>query len=119
VFAVVVAILLLGNRQVLVDFTAVALAPVLLAFVIAAALGWALARANALAAADRRAVTIEVAFQNVALAVGMAMTFFPALAGVAITSILWGITHLTLGFALAAVWQCVPLRAPTVRVADA
>jgi bile acid:Na+ symporter, BASS family len=62
-------------------------------------------------AADRRAVTLEVAFQNVALAlaIGMAVVFFPALAGVAITSILWGVVHLTLGFALAAVWMRVPI----------
>ena len=62
-----------------------------------------------LVAADRRAVTLEVAFQNVALAVGMAVAFFPSLAGVAITSILWGITHLTLGFALAALWMRMPI----------
>lgn len=112
VFAVVVAMLLLGNRHVLVPFTEVALPPVLIAFAIAAALGWGLARGSGLAAAERRAVTLEVAFQNVALAVGMAVTFFPALAGAAITSILWGVTHLTLGFALAAAWQRVPLQAP-------
>jgi bile acid:Na+ symporter, BASS family len=109
VFAVVVAIFLLGNVQVLGHFTEVAAPPVLLTFVIAAALGWGLARVTGLAAAERRAVTLEVAFQNVALAVGLAVAFFPALAGVAITSILWGITHLTLGFVLAAVWMRVPI----------
>jgi hypothetical protein len=62
-----------------------------------------------LVAADGRAVTLEVAFQNVALAIGMAIVFFPGLAGVAITSILWGVVHLTLGFALAAIWIRVPL----------
>ena len=30
-------------------------------------------------------------------AIGLAVVFFPALAGVAITSILWGVVHLTLG----------------------
>lgn len=60
-------------------------------------------------AADRRAVTLEVAFQNVALAIGMAVVFFPALAGVAITSILWGVVHLTFGFALAVIWMRVPI----------
>jgi predicted Na+-dependent transporter len=98
-----------GNINVLGRFTEVALPPVLLTFVIAAALGWGLARVTGLVAADRRAVTIEVAFQNVALAVGMAVAFFPSLAGVAITAILWGTTHLTLGFALAAVWMRVPI----------
>jgi BASS family bile acid:Na+ symporter len=109
VFAVVVAILLLGNAKVLGTFAETALPPVLLTFAIAVALGWGLARASGLGAADRRAVTLEVAFQNVALAIGMAVVFFPALAGVAITSILWGVVHLTLGFAIAAIWMRVPI----------
>ena len=62
-----------------------------------------------LGAADRRAVTLEVAFQNVALAIGMAVVFFLSLSGVAITSITWGIVRLTLGFALAAIWMRVPI----------
>jgi bile acid:Na+ symporter, BASS family len=109
VFAVVVAILLLGNIKVLGTFARTALPPVLLTFAIAVALGWSLARASGLVAADRRAVTLEVAFQNVALAIGLAVSFFPALAGVAITSILWGVVHLTLGFAIAALWMRVPI----------
>jgi BASS family bile acid:Na+ symporter len=82
---------------------------VLLTFLVAVALGWGLARVSGLAAADRRAVTIEVAFQNVALAIGMAVAFFPSLAGVAITAILWGVVHLTLGLALAVAFMRVPL----------
>ena len=72
-------------------------------------LGFSLARVSGLMAADRRAVTLEVAFQNVALAIGLAVAFFPELAGVAITSILWGVVHLTLGFALVAVWMRMPI----------
>jgi len=109
VFAVVVAILLLGNVKVLGTFASSALPPVLVTFAIAVAVGWGLARASGLVAADRRAVTLEVAFQNVALAIGLAVVFFPALAGVAITAILWGVVHLTLGSALAALWMRVPI----------
>lgn len=101
VFAIVVAILILGNIKVLGNFAKDALPPVLVTFAIAVALGWGLARVSGLPAPDRRAVTLEVAFQNVALAVGMAVAFFPSLAGVAITAILWGIVHLSLGFLLA------------------
>ena len=108
VFAMVVAILLLGNLKVLGAFANSALPPVLLTFAVAAALGWSLARVSGLATADRRAVTLEVAFQNVALAVGLAVAFFPTLTGVAITSILWGVVHLVFGFALAAVWARIP-----------
>lgn len=110
VFAVVVAILLLGNIEVLGAFARTALPPVLVTFALAVALGWSLARVSGLAAADRRAVTLEVAFQNVALAIGLAVAFFPALAGVAITSILWGVVHLTLGFAIAAMWASPAFR---------
>ena len=109
VFAVVVAILLLGNIKVLGSFARTALPPVLITFAIAVALGWGIARAAGLTAAERRAVTLEVAFQNVALAIGLAVVFFPALAGVAITSILWGVVHLTIGVALAALWTRVPI----------
>lgn len=108
VFAIVVAILLLGNIRVLGAFANSALPPVLFTFAVAAVLGWSLARVSGLVAADRRAVTLEVAFQNVALAVGLAVAFFPELAGVAITSILWGVVHLVFGFALAAVWARIP-----------
>lgn len=72
------------------------------------ALGWGLARVSGLQAPDRRAVTLEVAFQNVALAIGMAVAFFPSLAGVAITAILWGIVHLSLGFLLAVTFMRIP-----------
>ncbi len=109
VFAVVVAILLLGNIEALGSFASSALPPVLITFAIAVSLGWGLALVSGLTVADRRAVTLEVAFQNVALAIGLAVAFFPELAGVAITSILWGVVHLTVGFGIAAVWMLMPI----------
>jgi BASS family bile acid:Na+ symporter len=109
VFAVIVAILLLGNVRVIGSFVPSALPPVLVTFAAAATLGWGLARASGLTAANRRAVTLEVAFQNVALAIGLAVAFFPELAGVAITCILWGVVHLTIGFGLAAIWMRMPI----------
>jgi BASS family bile acid:Na+ symporter len=109
VFAVVVAILLIGNINVLGSFATIALPPVLITFTVAVLLGWGLARASGLMDADRRAVTLEVAFQNVALATGLAVAFFPGLAGVAITSILWGVVHLTVGYAIAAMLMRLPI----------
>ena len=109
VFAVVVTVLLLGNIGVVAGFASTTLLPVLVAFSAAVALGWSLARVSGLEASDRRAVTIEVAFQNVALAVGLAVSFFPSMAGVAITSILWGVVHLTIGSGIAALWSWIPL----------
>lgn len=57
--------------------------PVLFTFVIAVGLGWGLGLLGGLMPADRRAVAIEVAFQNVALAIGRGITFFPSLGGIA------------------------------------
>lgn len=101
----VVALIIGGNIKSLAFFAEVALLPVLLTFVIAVALGWGLGRLAGLVAADRRAVAIEVAFQNVALAIGLGVAFFPSLAGVAAVSILWGVVHLALGFGLAMTWK--------------
>ena len=99
-----------GNIKSLALFAKVALLPVLLTFVIAVAFGWGLARLTGLVAADRRAVAIEVAFQNVALAIGLGIAFFPSLAGIVAVSILWGVVHLTFGFGLAITWNRIAPR---------
>lgn len=105
VFAVIVAMIIGSNFKSLALLAQTALFPVLLTFVIAVGLGWGIASVAGLMAAERRAVAIEVAFQNVALAIGLGITFFPSLAGIAAVSILWGIVHLTLGTGLALVWS--------------
>ena len=110
VFAVVVAMIIGSNIGSLAVFARVALLPVLLTFVIAVVLGWGLARLTGLVAADRRAVAIEVAFQNVALAIGLGIAFFPSLAGVAAVSILWGVVHLVFGSGLALAWSRIAPR---------
>lgn len=46
--------------------------------------------------------------------IGLAVMFFPVLAGVAITSILWGVVHLTIGFGIAAICRRIPLGDPPV-----
>ena len=105
VFAVIVAMIIGSNFKSLALLAQTALFPVLLTFVIAVGLGWGIASVAGLMATERRAVAIEVAFQNVALAIGLGITFFPSLAGIAAVSILWGIVHLTLGTGLALVWS--------------
>jgi BASS family bile acid:Na+ symporter len=109
VFAVIVAMIIGSNLKSLALLAQVAILPVLFTFVIAVGLGWGLGLLGGLMAADRRAVAIEVAFQNVALAIGLGITFFPSLGGIAAVSILWGIVHLTLGFGLAIVWNRMAL----------
>lgn len=110
VFAVIVAMLIGSNFKSLALLAQAALFPVLFTFVIAVALGWGIGWLVRLMAAERRAVAIEVAFQNVALAIGLGIAFFPSLGGIAAVSILWGIVHLTLGFGLAIVWNRMVLK---------
>lgn len=110
VFAVIVAMLIGSNFKSLSLLAQNALFPVLFTFVIAVALGWGIGWLAGLMAAERRAVAIEVAFQNVALAIGLGITFFPSLGGIAAVSILWGIVHLTLGFGLAIAWSRIKIK---------
>jgi BASS family bile acid:Na+ symporter len=105
VFAVIVAMLIGSNFKSLALLAQTALFPVLVTFVIAVSLGWAIGWLAGLMAAECRAVAIEVAFQNVALAIGLGVAFFPSLGGIVAVSILWGIVHLTLGFGLALAWN--------------
>lgn len=104
VFGAVVVVVLGMNLNLLLDYADDALVPVLLTFTLAASLGWGLARLTRLGSAQRRAITLEIAMQNVGLALGTAVAFFPSLVGVAVTCALWGVVHLTCGFALAASW---------------
>lgn len=106
-FAVIVATLIGSNIKSVTLLAQTALFPVVITFTIAVGLGWGLSTLTGLASADRRAVAIEVAFQNVALAIGLGIAFFPSLPAIAAVSILWGIVHLTLGTGLALVWSRV------------
>jgi BASS family bile acid:Na+ symporter len=110
VFAIIVAMIIGSNLKSLALLAQVAILPVLFTFVIAVGLGWGLGLLGGLMAAERRAVAIEVAFQNVALSIGLGITFFPSLGGIAAVSILWGIVHLTLGFGLAITWNRIKIK---------
>jgi BASS family bile acid:Na+ symporter len=107
VFGGVVLMVIGANLGTLLQFAIGALPPVVLTFAVAVTLGWVLARGAGLVAAQRRAVALEVGMQNVALAIAMGVAFFPALSGVAITALLWGVVHLIFGPALALTWKRV------------
>lgn len=110
VFAVIVIMIIGSNFKSLALLAQTALFPVLSTFVTAVGLGWGLGLLAGISSADRRAVAIEVAFQNVALAIGLGITFFPSLGGITAVSILWGIVHLTLGFGIAIVWKRIKIK---------
>ena len=101
VFAVVVLGVLGANSGVLVEHGRQAFVPVAVTFSAAMAAGWALARVTSLSSPERRAVAFEVSMQNVALAIGMAMAFFPGHAGVAITAATWGAFQVVGGLGVA------------------
>ena len=108
IFAVVVAMVLGFNMKLLAKFAAEALLPVVLTFAGAIAVGWALAWASRVAATDRRAIAFEIGLQNVAMALGMTIAFFPGLTGAAVTCAMWGAVHVVGGLVLAAAWSRIP-----------
>lgn len=110
VFAVIVAMIIGSNFKSLSLLAQTALFPVIITFTIAVGLGWGLGKLTGLLPAERRAVAIEVAFQNVALAIGLGIAFFPSLASITAVSVLWGIVHLTLGTGLALVWSRIQVK---------
>src|SRR5690606_32348743 len=75
VFAIIVAMIIGSNLKSIALLGLVAILPVLSTFIIAVGLGWGLGLLGGLMAAERRAVAIEVAFQNVALAIGLGIKF--------------------------------------------
>ena len=101
------------NWHLIVAVASDGLLPTVLCLAFATGLGWVVSRASGLGAPDRRAVTIEVAGQNVALAIGVAVTFFPSLGGVAVMGAVWGAVQALFLVPLTAVWWFLPpLEAP-------
>ncbi|MAY97332.1 MAG: symporter [Nocardioides sp.] len=59
----------------------------------------------------RRAITLETGVRNTALALVLALAFFPEYGGVALVCGLWGVWDVATGFALAAWWRRRPAEA--------
>jgi bile acid:Na+ symporter, BASS family len=73
-------------------------------------IGWVLAKLSGLAAADSRAVSIEVGMQNSGLAAVLAKTHFAANPLTAVPAALSSVTHSLIGSLLAGIWRA---RKPT------
>ena len=69
------------------------------------AVGLGVALACRIPAAARRAVTLEVGVRNTALALVLAISFFPEYGGVALVCALWGFWDVATGLALATWWR--------------
>ncbi len=108
VFAAMVVMVLGSNMKALLAYSREALPPVLITFALAVTLAWGIPRIARIAAAQRRALALEVGLQNVALAIAIGLSFFPSLSGVVVTAAIWGVVHIVFGFGLAAVWTRLP-----------
>lgn len=71
-------------------------------------LGFGMAGAFRLPAADRRAVTMEVGIQNSGLALVILFTFFPEAGGMLLIAGFWGVWHLIAGITLSQFWARRP-----------
>lgn len=69
------------------------------------AVGLGVALACRLPSGARRAVTLEVGVRNTALALVLAISFFPEYGGVALVCALWGFWDVATGLALATWWR--------------
>lgn len=78
------------------------------------AVGFLVALALRLPAAARRAVTLETGVRNTALALVLAISFFPEYGGVALVCGLWGVWDTATGLALASFWRRRTPASPTV-----
>ena len=96
------------NVQLMLDYAREAALPVAITCAAALLVGWGLSRLAGLGAADRRAVTIEAGGQQVGLAIGMAIAFFPSLAGIAVTAVIWGVVQVVFIVPTVVLWSRMP-----------
>ena len=96
------------NLRPMLDYAREAALPVAVTCAAALLVGWGLSRLAGLGAADRRAVTIEAGGQQAGLAIGMAVAFFPSLAGVAVTGVIWGAVQVICIVPAVILWSRMP-----------
>lgn len=95
---------LAGNLMVFVHHVGVVLLAVFLHDAAALGIGYLTGRAARLDPRSVRAVTFEVGIRNAGLGLGLVMTFFGGLGGMAVVAGWWGIWDIIAGLALATFW---------------
>ncbi|BDB60973.1 MULTISPECIES: bile acid:sodium symporter family protein [Rhodococcus] len=96
---------LAGNFADFLDYIGLVLLAVFLHDAIALGLGYLCGWASGLPEYSRRAVSFEVGIRNAGLGLGLVMTFFDGLGGMAIVAGWWGIWDIVAGLLLATVWS--------------
>jgi len=103
---------LASNLQVFLDHIAIVALAVLIHDTLALMLGYGIASGFRLSERNRRAVTFEVGVRNAALGLGIVMSVFDGLGGMAIVAGWWGVWDLIAGLVLASWWARRPTGEP-------
>ncbi len=96
---------LAANASTVVEYVKLIGLAVVLQNLLSLLVGYGAALTCRLPAPSRRAMTLEMGVRNTGLALVLALTFFPAYGGVAVTVALWGLWDLITGASLASWWR--------------
>jgi BASS family bile acid:Na+ symporter len=98
------------NQDIFVEYVGIAFWVVACVNMVGLALGYGLSRLAKLPEADARAVSFETGIQNSGFGLVLAIQFFSAYGGMAITTAWWGVWHLLSGMTLAIIWSRRPAK---------
>lgn len=107
------------NIGVFIDYIALVALAVFLHDTLALLLGYGIAASFKVSEPNRRAITFEVGVRNAALGLGIALSVFDGLGGVAIVAAWWGVWDLIAGLALSSWWAKRPTGDPSESTLEA
>lgn len=103
---------LISNIGVFINYIALVALAVFIHDTLALSLGYGIAAGFKVSEPNRRAITFEVGVRNAALGLGIALSIFEGLGGVAIVAAWWGVWDLIAGLALSSWWARRPTGKP-------
>lgn len=95
---------LAGNWKIFVEHLGIILLVVAIHDAVSLAIGWGTAAAGGLGTRERKAMTFECGIRNAGLGLGLVMTFFDGLGGMAVVAGWWGVWDIIAGLTLATLW---------------
>lgn len=107
------------NIGVFIDYIALVALAVFLHDTLALLLGYGIAASFKVSEPNRRAITFEVGVRNAALGLGIALSVFDGLGGVAVVAAWWGVWDLIAGLALSSWWAKKPTGDPSESTMEA
>lgn len=103
---------LFSNISVFINYIALVAFAVFIHDTLALSLGYGIAATFKVSEPNRRAITFEVGVRNAALGLGIALSIFEGLGGVAIVAAWWGVWDLIAGLGLSSWWAKKPTGDP-------